>query len=170
MFDRDCYEFEESVSSGFMPKLINSTQGGLLYDQPDELLGNDKYTSMKVNSVENNPDGEELVVEFVLYNKGWEESTYLSYYSKSDEQWYDLADWDSLLCVGAATVTAREDTAYNFYRTGVTPDGGLKFQARFKYGDSEVGHYTDSYLVTLPVKSGCNPAPTSINPATEPPK
>lgn len=151
MLDRDCYEFEESVSSGFMPKLINSTQGGLLYDQPDELLGNDKYTSMKVNSVENNPDGEELVVEFVLYNKGWEESTYLSYYSKSDEQWYDLADWDSLLCVGAATVTAREDTAYNFYRTGVTPDGGLKFQARFKYGDSEVGHYTDSYLVTLPV-------------------
>ena len=154
--DNDSYDFTQ-VANGYMPKLINTTYGGLVYDQPNIVLNNDDVATLKILSVENKQLDEVLVAKFALYNTGWDPQLFRSYAESSKRTgttWYDLADWSKLNCVGAKTdVGMPGDTLEKYYpcEPYITSDGGLVFQARFNYGDSELGHYSDAYLVTLPV-------------------
>ena len=154
--NNNSYDFTQ-VANGYMPKLNNSTYGGLVYDQPNVILNNDDVATLRIISVENQQLDEVLVTKFALYNTGWDPELFRSYAESSKRTgtaWYDLADWSKLNCVGAKTdVGMPGDTLEKYYpcEPYITSDGGLVFQARFSYGDEELGHYSDAYLVTLPV-------------------
>ena len=166
-FDENSYYFEEIEAKELMPKLFNSNTGELLYDQADELLGTKDTVKIEVLSAENQVDNGKLKIKLRLWNYGWDQDTYMMYSSPTKgtyTQWLDLADWENLAAVGGSIDLSQASSEYPGKSVRVTDkivpldnsveEGGyygIDFVTYVNYTDPELGHYSDSYLISVPV-------------------
>lgn len=156
--DEEYFDFSVVDNFGVMPKLYNTKTGELLYDQASENLAAENSSRLELLSVVNNTSTERLEVELALYNSGWNQEEFAEYahYITGDDQrkWDDLAKWDQMSVIGARVFDRGEGDYLKIKPTGDTvgniDDVGLVFKATLDYGDEEIGHYSDAYLVSLP--------------------
>ena len=131
-----------TLSRNVMPKLYRKDTDAYLDFQPDVKTGYDSQAMLKVINVEA-PNQGVIRATLALINGGWVDNDLASTPIE------DLADWTGMSCVGA-TVSSPEDMGI-FSGVGFNGETGREFKISLNYTDPAVGHYLDSYVVSLNV-------------------